>query len=85
MQLRISPLPPSLGKSLDSITKSLNSMAEGVGFEPTVACTTAVFKTAALNQTRPPLPIGGTALRSSQSGLENRPVPDVFNGFLKKN
>ena len=30
-------------------------MAEGVGFEPTVPCGTAVFKTAALNQTRPSL------------------------------
>lgn len=30
-------------------------MAEGEGFEPSVACATSVFKTGALNQTLPPL------------------------------
>ncbi len=34
---------------------SAKVMAEGVGFEPTEACASAVFKTAALSQTRPSL------------------------------
>ncbi len=33
-------------------------MAEGEGFEPSVACATSVFKTGALNQTLPPLRVG---------------------------
>lgn len=39
-------------------SRKILKMAEGVGFEPTVPCGTAVFKTAALNQTRPPLRMG---------------------------
>ena len=35
-------------------------MAEGEGFEPSVACATSVFKTGALNQTLPPLRVGRT-------------------------
>ena len=42
-------------------------MAEGVGFEPTEACTSPVFKTGALNQTRPPLRIGATGKLNSRS------------------
>jgi hypothetical protein len=34
------------------------SVADGVGFEPTVVLPTSVFKTAALSQTRPPIRIG---------------------------
>ena len=33
-------------------------MAEGEGFEPSVACATSVFKTGALNQALPPLRLG---------------------------
>jgi hypothetical protein len=33
----------------------LKTTAEGEGFEPPVGCPTAVFKTAALNRTRPSL------------------------------
>jgi len=35
-------------------SRALSGMAEGVGFEPTVPCSTAVFKTAALNHSATP-------------------------------
>ena len=41
-------------------------MAEGVGFEPTEALTSAVFKTAALNQTRPSLRLKRRAIKCTK-------------------
>ena len=41
-------------------------MAEGVGFEPTVPLGTAVFKTAALNQTRPSLRLKSRAIKCTK-------------------
>ncbi len=43
-------------------------MAEGEGFEPSVACATSVFKTGALNQTLPPLRVGATFRKDSDIG-----------------
>lgn len=38
--------------------RGTRAVAEGEGFEPPVGCPTAVFKTAAISQTLPPLRAG---------------------------
>ena len=45
-------------------------MAEGEGFEPSVACATSVFKTGALNQTLPPLRVGRTLRNKADFGKQ---------------
>ena len=45
-------------------------MAEGEGFEPSVACATSVFKTGALNQTLPPLRVGRTVRNKAVFGKQ---------------
>jgi hypothetical protein len=45
----------------------LARLAEGVGFEPTVPCSTAVFKTARISHSRTPPPIA--TVTTSTSGV----------------
>ena len=49
--------PPPLRQNPDPASW-IGVLAEGEGFEPSVACATSVFKTGALNQTLPPLRVG---------------------------
>src|SRR4029079_4147895 len=49
---------------------SASSMAEGVGFEPTEPCGSAVVKTAALNHSAIPPPMSRKNLRWSGRGLK---------------
>ena len=50
--------------------KVFKNMAEGEGFEPSVAFATSVFKTGALNQTLPPLRVGETLDKGVEFGKQ---------------
>ncbi len=41
-------------RTVDEVSKTLRKQAEGVGFEPTRACTLPVFKTGAFNRSATP-------------------------------
>ena len=53
-------------------------MAEGEGFEPSVACATSVFKTGALNQTLPPLRVGQTLRNKAVFGKQQTSKKSFF-------
>jgi hypothetical protein len=54
-------------------------MAEGEGFEPSVACATSVFKTGALNQTLPPLRVERTLRNKVDFGKQQTLKNYFFN------
>ena len=64
-----------IAENAQSYVLRRKAMAEGEGFEPSVACATSVFKTGALNQTLPPLRVGRTlrnkAVFGKQQTLKN--------------
>ena|GEM_PF-2859411 len=54
-------------------------VAEGEGFEPSVACATSVFKTGALNQTLPPLRVERTLRNKVDFGKQQTLKNYFFN------
>ena len=57
-------------------------MAETVGFEPTEDCSSAVFKTAALNQTRPRFHVVPFPTVHGTSSLFDRLNPRIFTNAI---
>lgn len=68
-----------ISENAQSYVLQRKAMAEGEGFEPSVACATSVFKTGALNQTLPPLRVERTLRNKVDFGKQQTLKNYFFN------
>ena len=68
-----------ISENAQSYVLQRKGMAEGEGFEPSVACATSVFKTGALNQTLPPLRVERTLRNKVDFGKQQTLKNYFFN------